>query len=197
MPIPVSQIFQKSKSYRALVLVDRDGTLIKDNGYETSFRKLEMLPTVVEGIRLLNLNNIGVIVITNQPAVGNGYLEIEDLIRTNSQVYKLLSKKNAYISAIYSCPHHPNAKIELFKMKCKCRKPNTKMLDQALKDFGIHQILGVIGDTTRDIKMGKNAQITTVGLETGRKLNDMNYRVRPDYKEKTFIEGVIRLIDRL
>jgi len=60
---------------KILVCVDRDGTLIYDNKYHLGRTddwksKIKILPTVIEGLRLLKtLPDVTIYIITNQPGV--------------------------------------------------------------------------------------------------------------------------------
>ena len=53
----------------------------------------------------------------------------------------LLGKKGAYINRVYYCPHHPEKGYEgerkEYKITCKCPKPDTGMIDQAVLDMNI------------------------------------------------------------
>jgi uridine kinase len=77
---------------------------------------------------------------------------------------------------------------------CACRKPNTGLVTQAVKDFNIDSSGSFfIGDSWRDIACGKNAGITTIGLRTGHGCKDG--KLSPDYFFETFNEAVTFIID--
>ena len=74
----------------------------------------------------------------------------------------MLGKERAYVNAIYYCPHHPDKgypeERPEYKIDCECRKPKPGMLLQAAKDWNIDLSKSyMIGDSDRDLKVGKNA----------------------------------------
>ena len=188
----IEQIYRDNKNYEGIVFLDRDGTINDD--------QFEILPTVAEGIRLLNKKFIAVVVITNQPVVARGVITIRELKKINDALFEMLRKKNAYVDAIYSCPHHPERhhpdipKHALkFRVKCNCRKPGVAMHKKAMSVFGLKKILGVIGDNTRDIVAGKKLSAPTVAVLTGDKGEDGLYDVTPDFIAHNFLDAVKKL----
>lgn len=193
----IKQIFRNNKNYKAIILLDRDGTINKKAGYLNRVGQLKLLPTVIDGLRLINNNNIAAIVITNQPVVAHGMLSIESLKIINETLVSLLEKEHAYIDAVYSCPHHPQGTVKMFSITCQCRKPNTLLYKQALKDYKIQKVLGIIGDSTRDIQLGKNLGIPTVTVHTGSKGQDGIHQVKSDFTCDNFLTSVKKLIELL
>jgi len=134
------------------VFLDRDGTINVDKGFVYRVEDFEFIDGVTEAIRALNKNNFKVIVVTNQSGIGRGYYNEEDLHNLHYFINKELSKYDAWIDKFYYCPHHPKAKIEKYRIDCKCRKPNTGLLQQAIKDFDIDARQSfLIGNSLRDI----------------------------------------------
>jgi HAD superfamily hydrolase (TIGR01662 family) len=85
----------------------------------------------------------------------------------------LLGKEGVYIDARYYCPHHPDSgfpgEVKELKIKCNCRKPNIGMIEKAVADYNLDLSKCVmIGDTDLDILTGKNANITTIRVTTGK-----------------------------
>lgn len=69
----------------------------------------------------------------------------------------LLGAKDAYLDAIYYCPHHPHkgydGEISELKIDCDCRKPKPGMLIRAADDFNIDLSASwMVGDGENDIK---------------------------------------------
>ena len=91
------------------------------------------------------------IVITNQSGIARGYYSEEDFLRLNNWMLSDLKKKGINIAKVYYCPHHPNGKIEKYKMDCICRKPKLGMYLKAIEDFDIDLLQSyAIGDKIRD-----------------------------------------------
>lgn len=76
----------------------------------------------------------------------------------------LLGKKNAFIDALYFCPHHPHRgypeERKEYKIVCDCRKPAPGMLLKAAKELNINLSESVmIGDNASDVQAGINAKV--------------------------------------
>lgn len=194
----IKQIYRNKKNYVGIVFLDRDGTINKEVNYLRDKAQIEILPHVAEGIALLNKEKIVVVVITNQPVVTRGYVTIKGLKEINDTLVEHLMKENAYIDAIYSCPHHPErdhpdipASAVKYRIECECRKPKLAMFRQAIEDFNVNKEAAfVIGDRTEDIKAGENLGITTILVEMGFGGCDNKYHIMPDYTACDFGEAV-------
>jgi len=128
------------------VFIDRDGTLARDMPYCSRPEDFQLLPTVGNGLRLLNENGFKTIVITNQSGIAHGYFDEERLAQIHAKMQHDMASYGAHVDAIYYCPHHPQE-------ECLCRKPNTGMLEQAIRDWGINTDQSYfIGDKYLDIQ---------------------------------------------
>jgi D-glycero-D-manno-heptose 1,7-bisphosphate phosphatase len=153
------------------VFIDRDGTMARDVHYCSLPEDFELLPGVVEGIRLLNEHGFKVVVVTNQSGIARGYFTEETLKQIHQKMEHDLAKGGARIDATYYCPHHPDE-------DCACRKPKPKMLLDAARDFEIdlpHSY--VIGDVDMDIKMGQQVGCKTLMVRSSSPLTES---VTPD-----------------
>jgi histidinol-phosphate phosphatase family protein len=127
------------------VFLDRDGTINRDVPYCRRPEDFELLPTVAEGIRLLNESGFKVVVVTNQSGIARGYFTGAMLQKIHRKMLADLSVKGAFIDAIYYCPHHPDD-------GCECRKPGTALFHRAEAELDI-DLTGsyIIGDKLLDI----------------------------------------------
>jgi D-glycero-D-manno-heptose 1,7-bisphosphate phosphatase len=87
----------------------------------------------------------------------------------HNKMDSLLGEKNAYIDALYYCPHHPNkgfkGEVASLKIKCNCRKPKPGMILQAARDLNIDlKNSWVIGDSYRDVQAGIKAGCKTIAI---------------------------------
>lgn len=197
----VEQIYRNTNAYKGIVFLDRDGTLIEDVNYLSDKKQIKILPQVPEGIRLLNSKRIAVGVITNQPVVARGQVTIDELKDVNDALVDTVKRENAFIDAIYSCPHHPEkshpdipASAMKYRIECECRKPGLAMYKKALRDYYLPKILGVIGDQTKDVLAGKKLQTRTVIVATGHKGEDGLYDVTPDFVCDNLLDAVQKLL---
>ena len=161
---------------RQFVVLDRDGTIIVDRDYLSDPSQIEFLPGAVRGLRLMLKMGLGLVVLTNQSAVGRGFFDEVQLDLVHRQLRELLKAESVQLEGIYFCPHIPED-------GCLCRKPNPGLIERAANelDFDL-QASFVIGDKAADIEMGRRVRATTFLVRTGygtKCVNDPT--VNPDY----------------
>ena len=144
------------------VFLDRDGTLNKYVGFLNKAEQFELLPEVVEAVKMINKSGYLTIVVTNQPVIARGECSWEELLQIHDKMETELGKGGAFLDGIYICPHHKDKGFEgerpEYKFDCDCRKPKAGLFLQAAHDFNID--LGqsmMIGDSVRDMESGRNA----------------------------------------
>jgi len=169
----------ETRNLNKAVFVDRDGTIARDVPYCSSPEDFELLPGVVEGIRLLNEHGFKFVVITNQSGIARGYFTEEMLAMIHDKMRGDLAKYNAHLDAIYYCPHHPDD-------NCDCRKPQPKMVFQAASDLGVDLKQSyVIGDSDADVEMARRAGCrAAVGVGQAVKCT-------ADYSATSFMDAVM------
>lgn len=143
---------------RRAVFFDRDGTLIRDVGYPSDPRDVQLLPQAVEGLRLLRQTGYLLVVISNQSGIGRGYFGEMELQQVHERVVALFSDEGVAFDGTYFCPHAPED-------GCECRKPQPGMLRLAAEELEIDLAQSVmIGDKPSDVIAGKRAGCRTVLL---------------------------------
>lgn len=142
------------------IFLDRDGTLNPDPGYIRSSEQYELFPGVPQALAKLKQAGARLIVVTNQSGVARGLLSIDELEVIHRKLRRLLHDAGASLDGIYFCPHHPEE-------QCRCRKPNTGMIDQAQRDGGIDLSRSyLIGDQMRDMELAKRIGARSVLVTT-------------------------------
>jgi len=147
------------------VFLDRDGTLNEDPGYISDPKKVVLFSET--GIALAMLKKYGfiLIVISNQSGIARGLMTSKDVDSVNEKINSLLADHKVKIDAFYYCPAHPDYSSD---EECGCRKPSTKLLLEAAKEFNVNLDKSYfIGDSVSDIQCGKNAGIKTILVKTG------------------------------
>lgn len=157
------------------VFLDRDGVITQEPPhYAHELSQLKLIPKSADAIRLLNENGFVVIVASNQAGIAHGYYREEDAILFHQAMKENLAKESAYIDAIYYCPHHPEAKIERYRVDCNCRKPKPGMLTRAEKELNIDLKQSfIVGDKLSDIEAGKRAGCKTIMVRTGQGVKEL------------------------
>ena len=133
------------------VFLDRDGTVMEDAHYIKSPEQVRLLPGAARAVRRINEAGVPVIVVTNQSGIDRGLFTVDDYEAVKAQFETLLRAEGARIDASYYCPHHPD-----HSGKCTCRKPGTKMFEDAMRDFQLSPSnVAYIGDRWRDVAVAK------------------------------------------
>ena len=150
------------------VILDRDGTINVEKDYLYKIEDFVFEKGVIEGLKLLQEMGYIFVVVTNQSGIARGYYTEEDVEILNAHIQEILNDKGIKIEKFYYCPHHPEKGIGKYKVQCKCRKPQTGMLDQAVEEFDIDRKASfMVGDNISDIEAGINAGMTPILVTTG------------------------------
>ena len=155
------------------IFLDRDGTINVEKDYIYKSEDLVFEEGTIEALK--TFKNLGyiLIVISNQSGIARGYFTEEDLNIFNNNMNEILKKNGVEITEFYCCPHHPDG-IGEYKKVCECRKPNNKMIEDAIKKYNIAREKSyMIGDKTSDIGAGLKSNLKTVLVKTGYGLKDM------------------------
>ncbi len=176
---------------RGAVFLDRDGTIIRQVELMHNVSQLRFLPGAADAIRLLNEKDFAVVVVTNQPVVARGVAREPDIELIHETMNSRLKARGAHIDAFYYCPHHPNATLGQYRIKCTCRKPEPGMIFRASKEHGIDLGRSVmIGDTTQDVMAGNRAGVRTILVRTGHGGRDpWQYKCEYDWAAKNLLEA--------
>ncbi len=174
---------------RTAVFLDRDGTIARYREYCCEPEDFELLPGIGEAIQRLNHSGFLVIVVTNQSAIGRGWLTHERLEAIHGKMRRELARHQASVDAIYVCPHHPDN-------GCACRKPSGEMLIRASRELGVS--LGdsyLIGDRLQDVLAGRSAGCTTILVRSGHVPEELE-DVEPDHESANLSEAVTWILQR-
>ena len=155
------------------IFLDRDGTINVEKDYIYKSEDLVFEEGTIEALK--TFKNLGyiLIVVSNQSGIARGYFTEKDLNIFNNNMNEILKKNGVEITEFYCCPHHPDG-IGEYKKVCECRKPNNKMIEEAIKKYNIDREKSyMIGDKTSDIGAGLKSNLKTVLVKTGYGLKDM------------------------
>lgn len=185
-----------------VVFMDRDGTICEEKMYLSNPDDVSLIPGAAKAIRLINERGGLAIVITNQAGIARGILSESVLVEIHDRMKMLLSREQAQINAIYYCPHHKDAKNPLYRVECKCRKPEKGMFEKASKDFDIADArYYMVGDKNIDIQWGKNIGAFSIVVLTGYgeeelKKSKAECQNQPDFAAKDLHEAVVHIMKR-
>jgi D-glycero-D-manno-heptose 1,7-bisphosphate phosphatase len=143
------------------VALDRDGTVIAERHYLSDPQQVELLGGAADGLRRLRELGLGLVLVTNQSAVGRGYFDLARLEEIHRRLRELLADEGVTLDGIYYCPHTPDE-------GCACRKPRPHMLEAAARELGFDPARAfVVGDKECDVELGRGVGATTLLVRTG------------------------------
>jgi len=171
---------------RRAVFLDRDGTINREVNHLSKPEQLELLDGAGEAIRRLNRSGTLAVCVTNQPVLARGDVTEDGIRAIHARLDHLLGEQHAFLDGLYLCPHHPDrgfaGEVAALKVVCDCRKPATGLIDRAVCDMRIsRRDSWMIGDTTSDIRAGRDAGLRTVLVRTGHAGRDRKYGDAADY----------------
>ena len=154
---------KKNPSYiqNKAFFLDRDGVINKENGYVLKYSQFFFLSGVKEAIRYINNKNYLVIILTNQSAVGQGFLTELKLDKIHQKMMKeLFNNTRSKINDIYFAPYFKKSKYQKYRKNSGDRKPNIGMFKKALEKWNIDiKKSFFIGDKKTDYLASKKAHI--------------------------------------
>ena len=133
--------------------LDRDGVInkviIKDGkAYSPRrFGEFEFMENVAEQIKKIKAAGYYIIVVTNQPDIARGEMDISELNKMTKSI-----KANLSVDEISICPHDDAD-------NCTCRKPKPGMLVDEAKDLAVQAISTSIA---RDLATGDGVDVLVV-----------------------------------
>jgi D-glycero-D-manno-heptose 1,7-bisphosphate phosphatase len=152
---------------RPCLFLDRDGVInvAPPRGqYITNWSSFELIPSIVDWIRLFKALDFLIVVITNQRCVSLGLLSQSQLDAIHSQMLDLLASRGALIDGVLACPHAENA--------CQCRKPKPGLVLAAQLKWDIDLSRSLfIGDSQRDQDLAALLDISFIRVREGTILN--------------------------
>jgi D-glycero-D-manno-heptose 1,7-bisphosphate phosphatase len=149
-------------SGKRAVFLDRDGVLNQTEILDgkpyapRDIASFELLPETIPAIRVLHKAGLILVVVTNQPDVGNGTISKMTVEAMHELLYKMLP-----IDLIKVCYHSQ-------KDDCMCRKPRSGMLLEASRELDINLKKSfMVGDRWSDIVAGRSQGCYTIFIDRG------------------------------
>ena len=132
------------------VFLDRDGVInqalvLDGKPYSPkTIKEFKLLDGVIESINLLRNFGFEIVVVTNQPEVSRGNIDLIFVEEIHNQIQKFTQINNYYI-----CPHDDED-------QCECRKPKSGLLVKAAKELNLDLTkCFLVGDRWKDIQAGQ------------------------------------------
>ena len=151
----ILKIFQKPA-----IFLDRDGVLNHDYGHVGNYKSFKWKKGSIKALKYLNKKKNYIFIITNQSGIARGFYSESDFLNLQRKIKKVLEKKNIFIDDVLYCPHHPYEGKGVYKVKCKCRKPDNLLIKKTfLKWPLLKKKTFMIGDQKTDFLCAKKSKI--------------------------------------
>jgi histidinol-phosphate phosphatase family protein len=146
------------------VFLDRDNTIIANDGYLGDPTKVRLLPGAAAAIASMRRLGYRIIVVSNQSGVAKGLFDEAAVEAVNQEMIRQLREQaGAHVDASYYCPYHPDAVVPEYKVDHQWRKPKPGMLKAAAADFDLDLTrCWMVGDMQRDIAAGSAVNCRTI-----------------------------------
>lgn len=168
-----------TKEEHPVIFLDRDGTIneIEVGKYITELSQVSLIPRTAEAIKKIRESGFYIIVITNQPVIARGDITHDTLKDIHNNIEWQLGLHGAYVDQIYYCPHHPEkgftGEVSELKIDCDCRKPGTKLLENANEYIKVDKVNSwFVGDSRADIECGNRFGINTCLITNSEEVYD-------------------------
>jgi len=96
---------------RRYVLLNRDGTIVVEWHYLSDPSQAELLPSVASGLRRMREQGLGLTVVTNQSAMGQGFNNMMQLDKIHQRMCEFLVKERILLNGIFFCPQVPEPSV--------------------------------------------------------------------------------------
>jgi D-glycero-D-manno-heptose 1,7-bisphosphate phosphatase len=144
-----------------LVVLDRDGTLIRHVHYLCDPAQVELLPGVRSGLARLREAGCKLYLHTNQSGVGRGYFPLGAALRCNDEMLRQLDLGGQVFEDICVCPEAPDEVTGY-------RKPSPRFGLELLARNGLPaEAMCYVGDNMSDLMTAHAIGCQGIGVGTG------------------------------
>ena len=129
------------------IILGLDGVINeRSDQYIKSAEEWVPIPGSLEAIARLNHAGYHVAVISNQPGISEGQLDIMDLNAIHNKMYKMLTKLGGNVDLVSFCPHTD-------KDGCDCKMPLPALYNDIANRWGITlKGIHVVSDNREDLE---------------------------------------------
>jgi D-glycero-D-manno-heptose 1,7-bisphosphate phosphatase len=181
------------------VFLDRDGVINplvyneKTSEYESPHHveDFSVFVYVSKSIKLLRAKGYKIIVVSNQPSFAKGKTSLENIKAIEKLLFDFSEENGGLIDAQYYCYHHPNGIAPGYSKHCRCRKPGTLFLEEAIIKFNLSaRQCWFVGDQDTDIKCGSSVGFNTIKINNKHSMHKSGHE-EPDYFANNLPDAVM------
>lgn len=145
-----------------ILFIDRDGTLVEEpyDFQVDALDKIKLVPGAIPALLQLQTEGFQLVMVSNQNGIGTASFPEPQFRLCQEFIIELFSSQGIEFNSIFICPHLPED-------NCNCRKPQTGLLDQFMRENEIDKNYSwVIGDreTDKELAMNLGVQFLPVSI---------------------------------
>ena len=167
---------EQQRPLRKAVFLDRDGVINPQPAYRTGPGPFRLIPGSGEAVARLKAAGFALVVVSNQTAVGHGFVTAETVGAVNDKMSALLRPFGGELDGVYCCYQSPRAVLPQYRTDTPETKPNPVMLQRAAKNLDLDLAASfMVGDNHGDLGAGRRAGcrgVVLVKTGNGRKTLD-------------------------
>jgi imidazoleglycerol-phosphate dehydratase/histidinol-phosphatase len=145
---------------KKVVFIDRDGTIVREPQDEQvdSLAKLEFIPGIISGLKLLVESGFTLVMVSNQDGLGSKRYPRKSFNIVQKKILGLLEGEGIQFERIFICPHWS-------KENCSCRKPKIGLVKEYTRSNAFDRERSfVLGDRATDVQFADNLGVQSVLL---------------------------------
>jgi D-glycero-D-manno-heptose 1,7-bisphosphate phosphatase len=148
----IAWIGSSRQNIRSFLFLDRDGVVNVDQvDYVKKWEEFQFYSDALEALQWLAPRGVGVILASNQSALGRGIMAWEDFWEIHQKMTARVREAGGGLLGAFYCPHRPDE-------KCPCRKPAPGLLLRAAQIFAIPlETTYFIGNARTDMQAAERA----------------------------------------
>lgn len=159
----------KVRRPRAALLLDRDGTLVREVNYLHRLKDLRLQAGAAALVRAANVARVAVATVSNQSGIDRGMFGWDEYDVIEAEIARRLGARGAHLDFRVANAFHPDFTPRWGATHARWRKPGPGMLLLALERLGISPARAwMVGDMASDALAAKAAGLAgSVHLLTG------------------------------
>lgn len=186
---------------RCGIFLDRDNTLIANDGDLGDPSGVVLLPGAAWGVRALREAGYAIAVVSNQGGVARGKYSVGAVELVNAETERQLRHAAAWTSAASLveswryCPFHPDGSVSEFRREHPWRKPAPGMLIDAAQSLSVDLTRSwMVGDQERDVEAGRAAGCRTILIARANTDAEQAARSAADFVETDLLHAARRIL---
>jgi len=186
------------------VFLDRDGVINplvynpNTSEYESPHcpEDFSVYTYVTKSLKLIKENDFKIIIVSNQPSYAKGKTSLENIKAIENLFADFSIENGDLIDEYYYCYHHPSGIVPEYSIVCRCRKPDTLFIEEAVEKFNLDKgSCCFIGDQDTDIKCGKAMGFYTIKINNKYSMLKSG-TVMPDVFASDLYDAALKIINR-